>query len=131
MLKVNYVDLTALQKLTTEPIKDLKAVVVNYSFGYTGAFKTLTNPTRFNIKYVITNNPNLIKTLMLDLTSKMGKVLIDFINQNSEVAIDVNPAFKETYDMFNIYYERDATLINKDMLAFLDDMFKKIIQQKK
>ncbi|AOX43949.1 hypothetical protein S100390_v1c06120 [Spiroplasma sp. NBRC 100390] len=125
ILKVNYVDLTALQKLTTEPIKDLKAVVVNYSFGYTGTFKTLINPSRFNIKYVITNNPNLIKTLMLDLTNKMGKILIDFINQNPEVAIDKNPAFKETYDMFSVYYERDATLINKDMLVFLDDMFKK------
>lgn len=118
ILKVNYVDLTALQKWTTEPIKDLKAVVVNYSFGYTGKFKTLINQSRFNIKYVITNNPNLIKTLMLDLTNKMGKVLIDFINQNPEVAIDVNPAFKETYNMFSVYYERDATLINKDMLVF-------------
>ncbi len=124
-LKVNYVDVAALQKLTTEPIKDLKAVVVNYSFGYTGSFKTLTNPARFNIKYVTTNNPNLIKTLMLDLTNKIGKVLIDFINQNPEITIDQNPAFKETYDMFNVYYAQDAVLINKDMLGFLDVMFKK------
>ncbi|WHQ36573.1 hypothetical protein [Spiroplasma sp. SV19] len=123
-LKVNYVDLTQLEKLTTEPIKDLKAVVVNYSFGYTGSFKTLTNPTRFNIKYVITNNPNLIKTLMLDLTNKIGKVLIDFINKNPEIIIDQNVAFKETYEKFSVYYKHDTTLINKNMLTFLDAMFK-------
>ncbi|MBW3058394.1 hypothetical protein D6D54_02765 [Spiroplasma poulsonii] len=66
-LKVNYVDVAALQKLTTEPIKDLKAVVVNYSFGYNGSFKTLTNPARFNIKYVTTNNQSDVAKTLPDL----------------------------------------------------------------
>ncbi|WP_425379800.1 lipoprotein [Spiroplasma endosymbiont of Stenodema calcarata] len=104
---LNYINLGQLAKLTGVDIKNVNAVRLDFSFNFKVQFKELETRVPVTISYILTNNSEIVNTLLSGIITKIAKPIVNYFNQIKSIKIDTDQDFKDLYNNFNIIYSNN------------------------
>ncbi|AOX44070.1 hypothetical protein S100390_v1c07340 [Spiroplasma sp. NBRC 100390] len=103
---LQYIDVAKLGEIAKITVENTNAVALHYNVNYTVRYKKLVSAQQFTLKYIITDNLDIMTPLLNGTIEAVSIVIRDYF-ANNKIILSETSAYKTLYNNFDINYAQE------------------------